>query len=119
MLKEDTPFVDAYITDENVVKLWKESLHDEDEAQSNRLSSKKLKERLRENHQRRDLISYASKNSNINNVDGAAMYVFRGDHSLSRLNSLLNTVQSTVSDDMGNMDALEDFVMDVYKELFT
>ena len=119
MLKEDTPFVDAYITDENVVKLWKKFLHDEDEAQSNRLSSKKLKERLRENHQRRDLISYASKNSNINNVDGAAMYIFRGDHSLARLNSLLNTVQSTVSDDMGNMDALEDFVMDVYKELFT
>ena len=31
IFKEDTPFVDAYITDENVVKLWKKFLHDEDE----------------------------------------------------------------------------------------
>ena len=71
----------------------------------------KLKERLRENYQLRDLFSgINSKNNNINNVDGATLYKSGGDRFLSNLNSLLNTAQSAVSNDQRKMHALENFL---------
>ena len=121
ILKETTPFVEAYITDENAAKLWKEFLHDgDDEAQStNRLSSRKLKEKLRQKHELWDVFGCASKDHNIYNVDSAAMYTFRGDHALATLNRFFKTVhdQSTVSNDMTNV--MHECAKDVYKELYT
>lgn len=52
LLKQDTPFVKAFIPDENRVKMWREYLADEvHEVQEyrHRLSSKKLKEKLEKN----------------------------------------------------------------------
>ena len=115
-LKEDTPFVNAYITDENTAKLWKDFLHDKDEAQRNRLSSKKLKERLCENNKRR-LVSCGCV-SGENNVDeGAAMYTCRGDYCLSNINRLLYDFQSKGSDDL--LSAEFSFFKDCYNEFFT
>ena len=52
-VREDTPFVKAYITDGTCATLWKDFLHDScDHSSSNKqqLSSFKLKEKLRENY---------------------------------------------------------------------
>ena len=52
-VREDTPFVKAYIMDETCATLWKDFLHDScDHRSSNKhqLSSFKLKEKLRENY---------------------------------------------------------------------
>ena len=120
ILKEDTPFLDAYITDENAAKLWKEFLHDRDEAQGNRLSSKKLKERLRENNQLRAYFGNALKDKHITNADSEAMYTFQGAHSFSIISSILNSVQSTMSkDNASNMHTRANFAKDIYSEVFT
>ena len=72
-LKEDTPFVYAYLKDEHAVKMWKAFLVEDDGKKQ--LSSKKLKERLRENHNRSQflLIGDDSKSDDVGN--GAAMFV--------------------------------------------
>ena len=127
ILKEDTPFLDAYITNKAAANLWQEFLHDRDVAQSNRLSSKKLKEKLLENHAL--IFGYALEDNATANVDGAAVctnglnhfffevfnsvqsfiskdnasedgaarYTFRVDNSFSHINSLLKSVQSFIS----------------------
>ena len=78
ILKEDTPFLDDYITNKSAANLWQEFLHDRDVAQSNRLSSKKLKEKLLENHQL--FFGRAWKDNVTANVDGAAMYTVGIEH---------------------------------------
>ena len=51
-LKEDTPFVYVYITDEDAVKMWHDFLVDNMDAPKKRLSSKKLKEKLYKNYKK-------------------------------------------------------------------
>ena len=120
ILKEDTPFLDVYITNKSAANLWQEFLHDRDVAQSNRLSSKKLKEKLREKHQLMDVLGYALKDNATANVDGAAMYTFRLDNSFSHINSILNSVQSTMSkDNASKLHTCANFAKDIYSEVFT
>ena len=47
-VRDDTPIVNAYITDEVCAKLWKDFLHDSSDnlSKKHRLSSFKLKEKL-------------------------------------------------------------------------
>ena len=115
-LKENTPFLDAYITNKSAANLWQEFLHDRGVAQSNRLSSKKLKEKLREKHQLMDVFGYTSKDNATANVDGAAMYTFRADNSFSLFNILLNSIQSTVSEQNASY---VNFGKDIFSEVFT
>ena len=120
ILKEDTPFLDAYITNKAAANLWQEFLHDRDVARSNRLSSKKLKEKLHEKHQLTDVLGYASKDNATASVDGAAMYTFGSENLFSHMNCLLNSVQSTVSkDNASKLHARVNFVKDIYREVFT
>ena len=120
ILKEDTPFLDAYITNKAAANLWQEFLHDRDVAQSNRLSSKKLKEKLGENHQLMDVFGYALKDNASANGDGAARYTFRADNSFSHINSLLKSVQSFISkENASELHARVNFVKDIYSEVFT
>jgi hypothetical protein len=52
-VRDDTPFINAYITDEISAKLWKDFLHDSCDHHSpnkHQLSSFKLKEKLRQNY---------------------------------------------------------------------
>ena len=114
ILKEDTPFVDAYITNISAANLWQEFLHDRDVAQSNRLSSKKLKEKLLENHHL--LFGCAFKDDVTANVDGAAMYTVGIEH----LNGLLNSVQSFISKETASkLHARVNFLKDMHNEAFS
>ena len=120
ILKEDTPFLDAYITNKATANLWQEFLLDQDVAQSNRLSSKKLKEKLHEKHQLMDVFGYAWKDNATANVDGAAMYTIGLENLFSPINGLLSSVQSTVSkDNASKLHAHVNFVKDIYSENFT
>ena len=50
LLREDTPFVHAFITDEEKLKMWSDYLADEVHSENRQqLSSRKLKEKLQEN----------------------------------------------------------------------
>ena len=72
-LKEDTPFVYAYLKDKHAVKMWKAFLVED--AGKKQLSSKKLKERLHKNYNRSQflLIGEDSESDDVGN--GAAMCV--------------------------------------------
>ena len=51
--KEDTPFVNAFIKNEETRKLWNDFLDDEHKnEEKNKLSSRKLKEKLQENYEK-------------------------------------------------------------------
>ena len=50
LFREDTPFVNAFITDKDKLKMWSEYLAEEDQmVKRHRLSSRKLKEKLEKN----------------------------------------------------------------------
>ena len=52
--REDTPFVNAFVTNEQTEKLWSEFFDDlEKQVGKNRLSSRKLKTKLQENYRKR------------------------------------------------------------------
>ena len=75
-LKEDTPFIYAYITDKHALNLWKDFLVDQDHSSKKRLFSKKLKERLNENYQNWKLQSFQLGDDKSKDVgEGAAMYI--------------------------------------------
>ena len=118
ILKEDTPFLDAYITNKAAANLWQEFLHDRGVAQSNRLSSKKLKEKLLENQQL--IFGCALKYSATANADGAATYVtICLDDFLSQINGVLNSVQSFIPKEIASgLHAFLNFVKNRYSEDF-
>ena len=75
MLREDTPFVYALIKGEKEQKLWSQFLDDTDRS---RLSSRKLKDRLRENYQRSGKFFHRSKGEHHDEVgEGAAMTIHK------------------------------------------
>ena len=75
MLREDTPFVYALIKGEKEQKLWSQFLDDTD---ISRLSSRKLKDRLRENYQRSGKFFRRSKGEHHDEVgEGAAMTIHK------------------------------------------
>ena len=49
LLREDTPFVHAFVTDEDKLRMWSDYLEDEGHFVNKRLSSRKLKEKLEKN----------------------------------------------------------------------
>ena len=70
-VREDTPFVKAYITDETCATLWKDFFHDScDQSSSNKhqLSAFKLKEKLRENYHRVGNLFRHASNTAIDHV---------------------------------------------------
>ena len=50
--REDTPFVNAFIKNEETRKLWNDFLDDEHKNEKNQLSARKLKEKLQENYEK-------------------------------------------------------------------
>ena len=103
-LKEDTPFVYAYITDEDAVKMWHDFLVDNMDAPKRRLSSKKLKKKLYRNYKKLPLNS----EDELCGVDeGPAMYINRNEYAppplkwasniLTNLFSSHLTAQSSIS----------------------
>ena len=82
VVREDSPFVYVLIKGEKGQKLWKQFLDDTD---SSRLSSRKLKDRLRENYQRRGKFFRRSQGEHHDEVgehhddigDGAAMTIHK------------------------------------------
>ena len=83
-LKEDTPFVYAYITDENILKVWEDFLVDQGHDPRKRLSSKKLKEKLHDNYQKSQLPLVAHAKSK-DFVEKAALCICNGDFLASNL----------------------------------
>ncbi|CAB3989956.1 Hypothetical predicted protein [Paramuricea clavata] len=119
-LKEDTPFIYAYMTDENTAEIWKDFLVDHEDTPSKRLSSKKLKERLKEN--KLQFLPFRYRGDNSNSVgEGAAIYSSRCDFGLTRFNEAFNYLifQLGESSKIGNgVCRCKNLLNDFYK-LFT
>ena len=87
-LKEDTPFVDAYITDEKFIEMWKDFFIDENYcAEGRRLSSYKLKEKLHQNH-RKQILQASGIDNSIDVDDGASVYINRFPYHSPALNAM-------------------------------
>lgn len=67
--RNDTPFVYAFITQENSVKMWSEFLVDHLGSSGKRLSSLKLKEKLCENHKK---LLVSLEKYGVNDIDDSA-----------------------------------------------
>ena len=75
VLREDTPFVYALIKGVKIRKLWSQFLDDTDRT---RLSSRKLKDKLKENYQRRGQFFRRSKGEHHDDIGyGAAMTIHK------------------------------------------
>jgi hypothetical protein len=112
-LKEDTPFVHAYITDKDAVELWIDFFDDHDDVQGKRLSSKKLKERLNQNHNK---LFPNFQNDNSDKVDdGAAMYINRVTFCNPALKVFHNVFTNMYPSDKKRtqkVEEIEDFIRD-------
>ena len=114
-VREDTPFVKAYITEETCATLWKDFLHDScDHSSSNKhqLSSFKLKEKLRENYYRvGNLFRHVSETAinhahsepesaafKVNNDFKAAEYTRTTSPYVECMNSVFNAIRQPGSD---------------------
>ena len=79
-LKEETPFLYAYLTKESSIKMWNNYLVDDDKAPGKRLSSRRLKEKLQQNYHK-TISDFVNDNSSDVD-DGAAMYINRVPYNL-------------------------------------
>ncbi len=118
-LKEYTPFTYAYITDEHALNLWKDFLDDQDHSPKKRLSSKKLKERLKQNYQKLHLSQLGhAKCKDVG--EGAAMNVCISDqyNSLNLLGIFLSSQFTTNTDIDTFIDPIRCF-FEEYNKHFT
>ena len=113
-LKEDTPYVYAYITDEDSVKMWNEFLADRKDVAGKRLSSRKLKEKLHQNYKKLPLISQSDNSNDVD--DGAAMYINRVDYATPSLKAASKVFTNQIGRNVGNMI---DFSRELKNEIFT
>ena len=111
--KEDTPFVYAYITDENILKMWKDFLVDQDHGPRKRLSSKKLKERLHENYRKLQLSQVGHAESK-DVEEGAAMFIDSDDN----INSILLGISTNTEMDKF-ISVSQCFFKECYREAYT
>ena len=79
VLRDDTPFVYAYVTDIETQELWRDYLDEEDEeGKRRRLSSRKLKEKLAESYRKLGgLLSTVVMEEVVEVTEGAAVTVHR------------------------------------------
>jgi hypothetical protein len=116
-LREDTPFVHAYITDKNAVALWNDFFADQEDVYGKRLSSRKLKERLNQNHNK---LFSCFGNANSNDVDdGAAMYINRIAYYDPALKAAHHAVIKEYSSDMESKQYMLGEIEDFTRELIT
>ena len=83
--REDTPFVYAFVTKNETQQLWGEFFHDADtHAGKNRLSSRKMKEKLQDNYQKTNRMFHTLGEEEIEQInEGAAATVRKPKPSLS------------------------------------
>ena len=75
-VKENTPFVNAYITNSELLKMWEDFLEDPIKDQTKRqLSSRKLKARLYENHKNAAEIFHVSEKSKLTVGDSPSLEI--------------------------------------------
>ena len=107
VLREDTPFVYALIKGEKERKLWSQFLDDTDKS---RLSSRKLKDRLQENYQRRGNFSLLSTGERHDEVgEGAAMTIHK-THDLPSFQKVNNFTKKYLTQPM--IEEFGDMVVD-------
>ena len=76
-VKENTPFVNLYLTDPNLLKTWSEFLEISDEHKRAKLSPRKLKERFREKYTTNALFAAPLNDEDVEPVgDGPSTAVF-------------------------------------------
>ena len=116
-LREDTPFVHAYITDKNAVALWNDFFADQEDVHGKRLSSRKLKERLNQNHNK---LFSCFGDANSNDVDdGAAMYINRIAYYDPALKAAHHAFTKEYSSDMECKQYMLGEIEDFTRELIT
>lgn len=82
LLREDTPFVYAFLTNEKVQEIWRDFCEGEtDEPKKRRLSSRKLKEKLQEKYQKTENVfsSIFGKEKSDEVAEGAAMTITKAN----------------------------------------
>ena len=97
LLREDTPFVYAFVTKKETQNLWREFFDDRDkQAEKHRLSSRKLKQKLHDNHQKRD-----NKMSTMFGVEqceevteGAAITISKSEPTISYCDCLVDFIKT-------------------------
>ena len=90
-LREDTPFVDAYLLEKEAKQAWKEFLHDGCKGnEQQQISSKKLKEKFEENYQKSNPRLFQCLLQE--KVDGAAVTVNKPEHCTFTDNCVFNNI---------------------------
>jgi hypothetical protein len=110
VLKEETPFLYAYLTEESLIKLWENFLVDENSARGKRLSSRKLKEKLQENY--KEYISIFVDDSSNDVDEGAAMYINRVPYNIPGFNKASGLLK-TILPDSQIIDEITNFAKDL------